>query len=192
MKHHVLSNRGIMKNILLVFSFFCLLCGCNHSKNKNVLLSLTHGEYTVILQTTIDKNDYNIKWDEYGFSYPYILSQELAFYYKGKYIKKHVIPIPKRQFEVNGKTMKYQEIPIFDIELLQGSNGVLVHLFGSNYCCGTNCPEFNGLYMFDGTILSECISVVNQPLNGKSLNEIEVDFNNPIGRETLYPSFRPL
>ena len=189
---HTMRIRTQMKNKLLVLLFLCLSCGDNHVTDKNVSLTLTQGEYTVTLRTTIDKNDPNIKWEEYGFSYPYILSQELLFYYKGDCLKRHVIPRPKRQFAIKGRTIRYQEIPIFDIELLQGSNGVLVHLYGADYCCGTNCPEFNGLYMFDGTILSECISVLNQPLNGKNLNLIEVDLNNPIKRETMYPSFKPL
>lgn len=191
MKHNI-GIRAQMKNKLLLLFILCLSCGGNHVTNKNILLSLTQGEYTVTLRTTIDNKSLDIKWKEYGFSYPYILSQELFFYYKDKCLKKHVIPIPKRQFVINGRRINYQEIPIFDIELLQGSNGVLVHLYGADYCCGANCPEFNGLYMFDGTILSESISVINQPLNGKNLNEIEVDFNNPIKQETMYPSFKPL
>ena len=69
-----------MKNKLLVLLFLCLSCGDNQFTDKNVSLSLTQGEYTVTLRTTIDKNDPDIKWEEYGFSYPYILSQELLFY----------------------------------------------------------------------------------------------------------------
>lgn len=181
-----------MKKLLSVLVILCLSCGRNHVSNNDVLLSLTQGEYTMTVQTKMEKNCHDIKWVEYGFSYPYILSQELIFYHKGRCIKKHIIPIPKRQFVINGRTVNYQEIPIFDIELLHSSCGVLVHLYGADYCCGTNCPEFNGLYMFDGTILSECISVMNQPLNGKNLDEIEVDLDNPIKRESMYSLFKPL
>ena len=172
-----------------------LLCSCRRnpvSDNQNVLLSLTHEEHTVTLKTVIDKGSYDILWEEYGFSYPYILSQELTFYDKGKCMKKHVLPVPKRQFKMNRGTVNYQEIPIFDMELLQGSNGVIVHLYGADFCCGTACPEFNGLYLLDGTILSECISTMDQPLEGKKVNEITVDLNNPIKRKTIYTSFKPL
>lgn len=171
---------------------FCS-CGRKHlSNNQNVLLSLTHEEYTVTLKTVIDEGIRNIQWDEYGFSYPYILSQEMTFYHRGKCIKKHVLPVAKRQFKMKGKTINYQEIPIFDMELLQGSNGVIIHLYGADFCCGTACPEFNGLYLLDGTILSECISTMNQHLAGKKVNEIDVNLNNPIKRETLYTSFKPI
>lgn len=182
-----------MNNKLSILLFLICLCGCTRvPDNQSILLTLANGEYTVVLKSVIEKNNYDIIWKEYGFSYPYILSQELFFYHNGKLLKRHIIPIPKRQFVINDRKVHFLKTPIFDIELLQGADNLYVHLYGANYCCGISCPEFNGLYLLDGTIISECISVMDQPLNGKNIDEIEVDINNPIKRETIYTIFKPL
>ena len=49
-----------------------------------------------------------------------------------------------------------------------------------------------GANLLDGTIISECISVMGQPLNGKNIDEIGVDINNPIKRKSMYTIFKPL
>lgn len=186
------SNAIKMRNIISLLLFICISCvSCHTSNNQDISLSLSYGDYTVTLKTMIDKTHCNIRWEEYGFSYPYILSQELVFCHKGRRINEHTIPIPKRKWIINGNNHYFQQIPIFDIELLQGSNDVLIHLYGANYCCGISCPEYNGLYMLDGTVVSECISTMDQPLNGTMTNA-DVDYAHPLKRESMINIFKPI
>lgn len=179
-----------MKKILIVLIVLCFSCGNNVvTDSKTISTSLTYKEYVIVLKTIISPSNINIKWEEYGFVYPYILSQEIIMYKNGRQYYKHIIPIPKRKFVVNGKKYLYQTIPIYDIEILNDSNGVGVHLYGSNYCCGELCPEYNGFFLLDGTIVSECISSEEQPLNGKNPKEVDFDMNSSLTKKTILPMF---
>ncbi|MCQ2275888.1 MAG: hypothetical protein MJZ87_02925 [Bacteroidales bacterium] len=181
-----------MKKIWCFYFLLFYLCSCcNTPDNQTINITLSSQGNVVVLNSEIDTSK-EITWEDYGFSQPYVLSQELIFYNKGICAKRHKIPIPKHRFIVNGQEKEFQEIPIFDMELLKGANGVYLHLYGANYCCGEKCPEFNGLYLLDGTIVSECLSTMNSPLNGKEISEIDIDLSKSIRKKSIFYLFDPL
>lgn len=127
----------------------------------------------------------------YGYSAPYVQKQTLSFRENDITIREVTLSVPTTdQQTASHGSVKLQTIPIFEIGTIEGDSGLFFYAYGANYCAGTQCPEFYGIYSTSGEVLSETISFPEQILSGESLNVVchkhGLDLNKPIESISIF------
>lgn len=148
-----------------------LVVSCKQSKNfvqntpkeqvtqklkDTIIRNLHNKEYSLKMEThfindTLDVVDYR----EDKYSSPIITFQKLSFYNKSKLIKDYELPLKSVGKKIiTGKILEVIETPIYKMCL--SKNFYIVQ--GSDYCNGSDCPEFIGIYSMNGDIIYEGFS----------------------------------
>jgi hypothetical protein len=135
----------------------------NVSENQNIqkfndtVISIIHNkDYYLKIEThlfndTLDVVDY--KEDKY--SSPIITHQILSFYNNKKLIKNYKLPLENiNKKTVTGRVLGIAETPIY--KMCTSNNFYIIQ--GSDYCNGSDCPEFIGIYEMNGTVVCEWFS----------------------------------
>jgi|694.fasta_scaffold123520_2 hypothetical protein len=147
--------------VILVF----LNVGCKHNKinNQNILrlqklndtIVSVSGNNDNLLKIeshfsndTLDVVDYK----EDKFSSPIIVFQKLLFYNKDKLILSYNLPFNKVDRKtITGSVISTIETPVYKVCVFKD----FYIINGSDYCNGSDCPEFIGIYSEKGEIIYE-------------------------------------
>lgn len=154
-----------------------------HQKNKKlnntIITTLDNKEYTLKLETLIINDTLDvIDYKENEYSSPIIIFQELVFYYKGKLIKDYKLPLINiNKKTITGKVIRIIETPIYEICVY--NNFYIINGTYYDYCNGVECPEFIGIYDFNGNIIYEYLTSekIKTPLKD-ILDKYKIDINN--------------
>ncbi|SHH88208.1 hypothetical protein [Flavobacterium defluvii] len=157
--------------VLLLMSIACkqdktISKSVSHNKEKaqkskdKIISSLNNKDFSLNIETYFSKDTLNVvDYKEDIYSSPIIIFQKLSFYNKNKLIKTHQLPLKN----VNKKTITDKVIsatgtPIYKACLSKKSNQDFYIVNGSDYCNGSDCPEFIGIYLMNGDIIYEGFS----------------------------------
>ena len=145
--------------------------------NDTVVSTIHNKDYYLKIEThlfndTLDVVDY--KEDKY--SSPIITYQSLSFYSNKKLVKNYKLPIKNiNKKTVTGKVLEIAETPIYKMCI---SNNFYI-IQGSDYCNGSDCPEFIGIYDVSGTVTCEWFSNKKDKTSLKNiLFKNKIDINN--------------
>ncbi len=145
---------------------------------RDTTITLSYKDFEIELKTFLYNHDLAEKWIyynhnvPYGFSQPYVVKQVLFFYQKGSKIFQKEIEISTSLHKTwDGKDIILQNIPVFDIGIVENEHSFYFMVYGANYCAGVKCPEFVGIYAPTGKVVSESLSYPEKVLAGESLSE---------------------
>lgn len=149
--------------ILLLLNLACKqekVVGQNISKrqvvqrSKDTIISNLHNkEYSLKIETHFSNDTLNVvDYKEDKYSSPVITFQKLSFYVKNELIKEYKPPLKSVDKKtITGEIIGALETPIYKMCL--SNNFYIVQ--GSDYCNGSDCPEFIGIYSINGDIIYE-------------------------------------
>lgn len=184
--------------LYVVFTFFLL--GCKNESSKSSLVSsqeskelptatenviiktLRNNEFTLNIEThfsndTLDVIDYK----EDPNSSPIILEQKAYFLKDNKLITKFspAINFTKKK-TITRKEINALQTPIYRICLVKTMVDNFYLMYGSDYCNGSDCPEFTGIYTMDGKVVYEGISTIKGKIPLKDiLLKYKIELNKP-------------
>jgi hypothetical protein len=118
-----------------------------------ILSNLNNKEYSLKIETHFTNDTLNVvDYKEDKYSSPVITYQKLIFFHKNELIKEYIpsIRIVEKKTIMN-KNIRALETPIYKMCL---SNNFYI-IQGSDYCNGSDCPEFLGIYSVNGDIIHE-------------------------------------
>jgi hypothetical protein len=154
--------------------------------DKKISRMLVNGNYSIGANTTYSNDTLDIPdWKENIYSSPIIKYQNLDFFENDKLIKNHILPINlvKRK-TIKDKIIEVVSIPIYEVCLLKGKEADFYLVNGADYCNGSKCPEFIGIYTMNGDIIYEGISTIGalskKYLSLKTISEkFGININSP-------------
>lgn len=118
--------------------------------------SITNGQYTISIQSDFINDSLN---PDYVYSdrliWPIIQNQKLIIEKKGDVKFEYLIPL-KKKMRPNNLSINIQslETPIWEIAIYNGSQ-IIIGVHGEDYCLGSRCAKFIGLYDLQGKVLFE-------------------------------------
>lgn len=154
-----------------------------HKDEDSIITTLANNQYKLVVETkfstdTVDAIDY--KEDPY--SSPIILEQKIFFYNGEKLIRlnEHPIKYVTKQ-TTSKKSLQTLQTPIYQICLTKTDGDSYYLVYGSDYCNGSNCPEFLGIYSMLGKTIYEGLSTEQQkPSLKEVLAKHSIDINNRV------------
>lgn len=157
--------------VLLLMSIACnqdktISKSVSHNKEKvqkskdKITSSLSNKDFSLNVETQFSKDTLNVvDYKEDRYSSPIIIFQKLSFYKKNKLIKNHQLPLKNvNKKTITGKVISATETPIYKVCLSKKSNQDFYIVHGSDYCNGSDCPEFIGIYSMNGDVIYEGFS----------------------------------
>lgn len=144
------------------------------------ITTIKNEEYKLDIETKVSNDTLNIiDYKEDVNSSPIILNQKLSFFNANKLIIDHK---PNIIF-INKKTIKNQTLNVFQTPLYKvclDKTKKFYIVFGSDYCNGSDCPEFIGIYSMFGKIIYEGVSnTIKKPSLKDVLKKHNIELNNP-------------
>ncbi len=152
----------------------------NLFENENIKV-LKHKEYSLNIKTQFSKDTLDIlDYKEDKYSSPIILNQYFTFFNNDKLIKKHKVPLNYvLKKTIKGIDLNALQTPIYEVCLTKTeSNKYFYIVFGSDYCNGSDCIEFTGIYSLDGDIIYEGLSNSKKKLFKDTLLKHKININN--------------
>ena len=147
---------------------------------------------SMILETTCFLDTLDEECETYCFRSPLVLFQRLSFTLNDSVITKRQLDIlPYHRHKYKSKEIQVQTLPIVEIGVYEGKNGLFYYLYGSSFCCGVNCPEYIGIYKLDGTLLYEEIAALDYKYVKyyscleDFCNQERVDINRPTQQRSI-------
>ena len=167
---------------------------------RDTTISLSYKSFEIELRTFLYDHDLAEKWTyynqdvPYGFLRPYVIKQVLIFYQKGNIVSQKEIKISTSLHKTcDGKAIVLQNLPVFDIGIVENKQSFFFMVYGANYCAGVNCPEFIGIYAPTGEVVSESLSYPEKVLTGESLSEVlkeeRLDINRTVRKASILDVF---
>ncbi|MDJ1466934.1 hypothetical protein [Xanthocytophaga flava] len=148
----------------------------NSISEETVIKTLENNVYSLRLETRFSTDTLDIvDYKEDIYSSPIILHQKLYFLNHDKVIKDYKLPfryIEKRTIHKN--KLNALQTPIYEICLYKTKTADYYLVSGSDYCNGSECPEFTGIYAMSGQMIYEGFSTIE---NKTSLQEILLKYN---------------
>ncbi|RUT69474.1 hypothetical protein D0817_14930 [Flavobacterium cupreum] len=129
------------------------------SKDQSVS-SLSNKDFSLQIVTRFSTDTLNvIDYKEDRYSSPIITFQKLLFYNKNLLVKEHKLPLKNiNKRTISGKILSATETPIYKMCLFNNSDQHFYIVHGSDYCSGSHCPEFIGIYSMKGDAIYEGFS----------------------------------
>lgn len=123
-------------------------------QSKDTTISnLRNKEYSLRIETHISNDTLNVvDYKEDKYSSPVITFQKLIFYDKNELIKEYKPPLKNVDKKtITNKIIRAVQTPIYKMCI---SNNFYI-IQGSDYCNGSDCPEFIGIYSSKGDVIYE-------------------------------------
>lgn len=151
---------------------------------------------SMILETKCFLDTLDEECETYCFRSPIVLFQRLSFTLNDSVItKRHLDILPYHSHKYKSKEIQVQTLPIVEIGVYEGKNGLFYYLYGSSFCCGVKCPEYIGIYKQDGTLLYEEIAALDYKYVKyygsleSFCNQEGVDINRPFLQRSINKNF---
>jgi|GEM_PF-3236285 len=149
-------------------------------KKSNCVKIYHNDTFSLLVNTKFSKDTLNsIDYKEDKYSSPIILEQNAIFFKNDSVIKEVTIPIEV----IRKKTIKniYLDIlrtPIYELSLVKSKRKIYYLILGSDYCNGSTCLEFVGIYNFSGDVIYEGVPNYKKELLKKILLKYEININD--------------
>ena len=171
----------------------------NQAIYRDTTISLSYKDFEIRLKTYLyddslaEKRFYH-QDIPYGYTQPYVIKQVLYFYQDGQFLSKREIPIPSSYQTIRGgRCIRLQNLPVFDVSVIENDRTFYFMVYGANYCCGEHCPEFIGIYTSTGEAISENLSHPEEVVSGEPLTEFlkkeKIDINNEVRKVSIFDIF---
>ena len=148
----------------------------------SVITTLVNSEYKLTMNTSFSNDTTDVvDYKENIYSSPIILNQNLFFFSKDRLVKIYRIPIDYVMKKTTVKTnLKALQTPIYQICLTKTDKGTYYYVVnGSDYCNGSDCPEFIGIYSMLGKIVYEGLSNTKEKISlRETLSKYEIELRN--------------
>ncbi len=118
-----------------------------------IISNLNNEEYSLRIETHVSNDTLNVvDYKEDRYSSPVITFQKLSFYDKNELIKEYKPPLKSVEKKtITDKIIGALETPIYKMCI---SNNFYI-IQGADYCNGSDCPEFIGIYSKNGDVIYE-------------------------------------
>jgi hypothetical protein len=146
-------------------------------KTSNYVKIFHNDTFSLKVKTKFSKDTLNIiDYKEDKYSSPIILEQNVLFFKNDSVAKEAKIPIES----IRKKTIKniYLDIlrtPIYEISLVKSKRNIYYLILGSDYCNGSTCLEFVGIYNFSGDVIYEGVPNYKKELLKEILLKYEIN-----------------
>lgn len=149
---------------------------------SNAVKIIDNDVFALKVKTKFSKdtlNNFDYKEDKY--SSPIILEQYVLFFKNGNVIKESKIPIESiRRQTIKNSHFNILITPIYEIGLVKSEDKLFYIIMGSDYCNGSNCLEFIGIYSSLGNVIYEGVPNYKKKEIKQLLLEYKIDINNRI------------
>lgn len=149
---------------------------------SNAVKIIDNDVFALKVKTKFSKdtlNNFDYKEDKY--SSPIILEQYVLFFKNGNVIKESKIPIDSiRRQTIKNSHFNILITPIYEIGLVKSEDKLFYIIMGSDYCNGSNCLEFIGIYSSLGNVIYEGVPNYKKKEIKQLLLEYKIDINNRI------------
>ncbi len=138
--------------------------------------------YTLKVKTKYNKDTLNVvDYQEDKYSSPIILEQSLLFFKNDTVIKESKIPIETiRKKTIKNRHLNALRTPIYELGLIKSEDNLYYIIMGADYCNGSNCLEFMGIYSALGVVIYESTSNKNMKKFEQIIIKHKLDINNRI------------
>lgn len=195
-----INNTQLRLSIILIF----IMLGCKNellgikektkliSKHKSIQLSsikketfirtLNNNEFKLNIETQISNDTLDVvDYKEDIYSSPIILTQKLFFYREDKLLNNYRLPIKYVEKKtINKFTINALQTPLYKVCLIKTNDNDYYIVYGSDYCNGSECPEFTGIYTMEGKTIYEGLSTKKEKPSLKDvLLKCKIKLNNP-------------
>ncbi|MGN6439443.1 MAG: hypothetical protein ACTHMM_23120 [Agriterribacter sp.] len=189
--------------ILLLFSILILIIsGCINTvanleakseivKQQNCKsIAIQNGIFKLELKSEIRQDTLGGQWEDDLYGTPVIKEQKLTFYKDGIELKQHSFPMALvTKVTRSTKKIEVVALPVFDVCLITGESGEkFYYVYGADFCNGTGCPEFTGLYDMDGNVVFEGLSTdkIQVKKGIETKKKYELDLNRRDTCQTIF------
>jgi hypothetical protein len=151
-------------------------------KTSNAVKIIDNDVFSLKIKTKFSKDTLNnLDYKEDKYSSPIILEQYILFFKNDNLIKESKTSIES----ITRKTIKntYFNIlrtPIYEVGLVKSKDKLYYIILGSDYCNGSNCLEFIGIYSSLGNVIYEGVPNYKKKELKQILLEHKIDINNRI------------
>jgi len=175
---------------LILFSIGCKKGESSHREIMNlpneklqtddkIISKITNDIFTLKIETFFTKDTLNVvDYKEDKYSSPIITNQELLFFKDDKLIKHLKLSIRNiKKKTITDRVIGALQTPIYKACLSHSKEDYYV-IYGSDYCNGSECPEFIGIYSMAGNVIYEGFSNEKKKISLKDiLTKNEIDLN---------------
>lgn len=195
-----MKNKSYFLQVKLYIVLLLFLLACkNDSSQNNSMPNEKSKELPVITETvitqTLRNNEFKLNIDthfsndtlnvidyrEDPNSSPIILEQKIYFFKNNKLITEFFPAIRSiKKKTITNKEIAALQTPLYKICLVKTTVDSFYIMHGSDYCNGSDCPEFTGIYSVDGRIIYEGISTIKGKILLKDiLLKYKIELNKP-------------
>jgi hypothetical protein len=130
------------------------------SSEGTILKTLKNNEFKLDIETSFSNDTLDIiDYKEDIYSSPIILSQQLYFFKNDKLINHYKLPIKYvKKKTITKISLNALQTPLYKVCLTRTNDNDYYIVYGSDYCNGSDCPEFIGIYSMSGKMIYEGIS----------------------------------
>ena len=135
--------------------------------------TLVNKDFTLRVESDFSKDTLDVvDYKEDKFSSPIITAQKLSFFKKDKLLKSYELPIKiLKKKTINKSIIAALQTPIYKLCVSKSLNEDFYIIYGSDFCNGSKCPEFIGIYSMSGDIIYEGVSTEENRISLKDIVE---------------------
>ncbi|MGB8190381.1 MAG: hypothetical protein WCF67_00620 [Chitinophagaceae bacterium] len=146
-----------------------------------ITAALVNKQYKLLIVTSFSNDTVDIvDYREDPYSSPIILDQHILFYENDRLISRDKVAIKSVIKQTTGKKkLEALQTPVYQICLNNVAQESYYLVYGSDYCQGTGCPEFIGIYSMHGKTIYQGLSTDKDHSRlEKVLSEYQIQINN--------------